>query len=108
MMTGCSVSGVEGSSTPALERASFSVTHTGRCPTGDGSADMLDGNTPGRSSHSRFRPQPEETTRWHSVQNRRAARTVAGRAVDAQDCQSLLEMLGLAAADGKPQSPPLP
>ena len=56
---------------------------------------------------SRFHPQPEETARWQSAQNHRAARTVAGRAADALDCQSLLEMLGLAAADGKPPHPPL-
>jgi hypothetical protein len=64
------------------------------------------GHNPGPVQPSKFRPQPADTTLWHSVQNRRAARTVAGRAVDAQDCQSLLEMLGLAAADGKPQDPP--
>jgi hypothetical protein len=62
---------------------------------------------PAQRSGSRFRHQPEEAARWQSVQNRRAARTVAGRAADAQDCQSLLEMLGLAAADGKPRHPPL-
>ena len=36
------------------------------------------------------------------VQHGRAARTVAGHAVDAQDCSRLLSMLGLDTVDGMP------
>ena len=36
-----------------------------------------------------------------AVQNARAARTVAGHAADATDCEQLLDMLGLDARDGK-------
>ncbi|MCP3801401.1 hypothetical protein NLX83_19265 [Allokutzneria sp. A3M-2-11 16] len=35
------------------------------------------------------------------IQNGRAARTVAVHAADADDCRELLEMLGLAADEGK-------
>jgi IS5 family transposase len=36
-----------------------------------------------------------------AVQNARAARTVAGNAANATDCEQLLDMLGLDARDGK-------
>jgi hypothetical protein len=35
-----------------------------------------------------------------AIQNRKAVRTVADHATDAEDCQRLLEMLGLDAVDG--------
>lgn len=37
----------------------------------------------------------------NTIQNGRAARAVAGRADDAEDCAQLLAMLGLHASDGK-------
>jgi hypothetical protein len=39
-----------------------------------------------------------------SIQNGKAARTVAGHASDARDCRELLEMLGLDAVEGKQDS----
>ena len=54
----------------------------------------------------RFGRQAAERTLWQTAQNHRATRTVASRAVDAQDCQSLLDMLGLSATEGKPPAAP--
>ncbi|HWE91555.1 MAG TPA: hypothetical protein VG317_18995 [Pseudonocardiaceae bacterium] len=60
-------------------------------------------------------PEPEygrltrarEVEQIHSsVQNARAARTVAGHAADAEDCGHLLAMLGLDAREGKDISAP--
>ena len=53
-----------------------------------------------------FGRQAADTRLWQTTQNHRAALTVASRAADAQDCQSLLEMLGLSAAEGKSPAPP--
>jgi hypothetical protein len=50
----------------------------------------------------RFGRQLADTALWQTAQNHRAARTVASRAVDAQDCQALLDMLGLSAGERKP------
>jgi hypothetical protein len=44
--------------------------------------------------------------RQNALHRGRAARTVAGRAVDAQDCRDLLDMLGLAAEAGRADEPP--
>ena len=45
--------------------------------------------------HGEFGAQAEVARRENVLNNTRAARTVAGRAVDAEDCRLLLEMLGL-------------
>ena len=47
----------------------------------------------------------EDQAARHLAQNNRAARTVAGRARDTQDCRLLLAILGLEAIDAKPQDP---
>lgn len=43
--------------------------------------------------------------RESALSDSRAARTVAGRAVDAQDCRLLLDMLGLDAGSSAPSGP---
>jgi hypothetical protein len=53
----------------------------------------------------RFGRQVADAALWETAQNHRAARTVASRAVDAQDCQSLLDMLGLSASEGRDCGP---
>ena len=50
---------------------------------------------PPQREASGFGDRSENVRRQHALHNDRAARTVAGRAVDAQDCRTLLEMLGL-------------
>ena len=50
----------------------------------------------GRFAEARSNGQIQE-----AIQSGRAARTVADHAVDVQDCEELLAMLGLEAADGK-------
>ncbi|MBB5157209.1 hypothetical protein [Saccharopolyspora phatthalungensis] len=50
----------------------------------------------GRFAEARASGQLQE-----AIQSGRAARTVADYAVNAQDCEELLAMLGLKAADGK-------
>lgn len=56
---------------------------------------------PGRRE---FGERAESARRENTMNNGRAARTVAGHAVDAQDCRLLLEMLGLdTEAAPKPQ-----
>jgi hypothetical protein len=50
----------------------------------------------------RFGRQAADTRLWQTAQNHRAALTVAGHAADAEDCRSLLDMLGLSAAEGEP------
>jgi hypothetical protein len=45
--------------------------------------------------------------RQNALHRGRAVRTVAGRAVDAQDCRTLLEMLGLDVDAARADSPPL-
>jgi len=57
---------------------------------------------PGRGE---FGDRAENARRETALNNGRAARTVAGRAVDAQDCRLLLEMLGLDTGAPKPQDP---
>ena len=47
----------------------------------------------------------ESARRENAMSNSRAARTVAGRAVDAQDCRLLLEMLGLDIGVPAPRGP---
>jgi len=42
-----------------------------------------------------FGERSENVRRQNALHNGRAARTIAGRAVDADDCRNLLEMLGL-------------
>jgi hypothetical protein len=42
-----------------------------------------------------FGERSENVRRQNALHNDRAVRTVAARAVDAQDCRHLLEMLGL-------------
>ena len=53
-----------------------------------------------------FGRQAADTRLWQTAQNHRAALTVAGHAADAQDCRSLLDMLGLSATEGTPPAPP--
>ena len=55
--------------------------------------------------HGEFGAQVENARRENALNNTRAARTVAGRAVDAQDCRLLLEMLGLHTGAPKPRGP---
>jgi hypothetical protein len=55
----------------------------------------------------------EAEEKLHAEQQRKAVRVVAGAALDAEDCRSLLSMLGLErdvvlAARGLPVSPPRP
>ena len=57
---------------------------------------------PGRSGHETgeaFRARAAED-RHTAVERAQAARTVAGHAVDAEDCEMLLSVLGLDALDG--------
>ena len=54
---------------------------------------------------SGFSERAENARRENAVSNGRAARTVAGRAVDAQDCRLLLEMLGLDNSTPRPRDP---
>jgi hypothetical protein len=55
-----------------------------------------------RGGPSGFGERAENARRENALHHGRAARTVAGRAMDAQDCRLLLEMLGLDA--GTPRS----
>ena len=55
---------------------------------------------PGRGE---FSERAENARRENTMNNGRAARTVAGHAVDAQDCRLLLEMLGLDTETPKPR-----
>lgn len=50
---------------------------------------------PPQREQGAFGERSENVRRQHALHNDRAVRTVAGRAVDAQDCRILLEMLGL-------------
>ena len=50
-----------------------------------------------------FGVQAENARRENALSSSRAARTVAGRAVDAQDCRLLLEMLGLDTGSDRPR-----
>ena len=59
-------------------------------------------NGPGRGE---FGERAENARRENAINNGRAARPVAGRAVDAQDCRLLLEMLGLHATVPGPRAP---
>ena len=54
---------------------------------------------------SGFGERAENARRENALNNGRAARTVAGRAVDAQDCRLLLEMLGLDGGIPKQRGP---
>lgn len=51
--------------------------------------------------HGRFAEARAAEKVHNSVQNRRAARTVAHHAVDTQDCMRLLAMLGLRTVEQK-------
>jgi len=55
-----------------------------------------------RQEHGRFEQARALERANDKIQHGRAARIVAGHAVDAQDCRRLLAMLGLDAADGMP------
>jgi hypothetical protein len=48
----------------------------------------------------RFAAAHVTNTENHDLQNRRAARVVAGRSIDARDCAEILAMLGL---DARPE-----
>jgi hypothetical protein len=50
--------------------------------------------------NGRFAAAQAAATAEGDLQNRRAARVVAGRAIDAVDCAEILAMLGL---DGRPE-----
>lgn len=52
-------------------------------------------HVPPQREHSGFGERSENVRRQNALHNGRAVRIVAGRAVDAQDCRDLLEMLGL-------------
>ena len=52
-----------------------------------------------------FGIQAENARRENALSNSSAARTVAGRALDAQDCRLLLDMLGLDAGSGGTRGP---
>ena len=54
---------------------------------------------------SGFGERAENARRANAVSHGRAARTVAGRAVDAQECRLLLEMLGIAVGPPRPRDP---
>jgi hypothetical protein len=59
-------------------------------------ADGLTSNpVPAPRARGAFGVQAENARRENALSNSQAARTVAGRAVDAQDCRLLLDMLGL-------------
>jgi uncharacterized protein DUF5994 len=64
--------------------------------------EQRDAAEPGRSGHEvgeSFRARAAEE-RHTAVERNRAVRTIATHAVDAQDCRTLLSILGLDAADG--------
>ena len=54
-----------------------------------------------------FGERSENVRRQNALHNGRAVRIVAGRAVDAQDCRDLLEMLGLDADAARTEYRPL-
>ncbi len=56
-----------------------------------------------RGGPSGFGERAENARRENALHHDRAARTVAGRATDAQDCRLLLEMLGLDAGTARPE-----
>jgi hypothetical protein len=98
---------VEGTSMRAIERASFSATHRSH----DRGRERRHAVAPAHTRRLRVAavipdvPQPRESgeagqrnahaRRENVLRNDRAVRVVAGRAVDAGDCRTLLEMLGL-------------
>jgi hypothetical protein len=59
----------------------------------------------GQHSSSRIGERVKNARREVALSNSRAARTVAGRAADAQDCRLLLEMLGLDIGVPGPRGP---
>jgi hypothetical protein len=56
------------------------------------------GNPTHAAENGRFAAAQAEQAVVHDLQNRRAARVVAGRSLDAVDCAEMLAMLGLDAA----------
>ena len=94
---------------------SFSATHTGRLPIGDGSPDVtsvvpgpspravLSWNVPGHRGHAHDERASQGPT---DAQNARIARTVAEHSTDAQDCRLLLDMLGLRLDSLRSEQPP--
>jgi hypothetical protein len=50
---------------------------------------------PSRDENGRFAAGQAAEAVLHDLQNRRAARVVAGRSIDAADCAEMLAMLGL-------------
>ena len=59
----------------------------------------------GPQSTSSIAGRVENDRRASALTDTRAARTVAGRAGDAQDCRLLLEMLGIDIGDTEPRGP---
>lgn len=57
------------------------------------------GNPSTADENGRFAAAQAALAVTHDLQNRRAARVVAGRSLDAVDCAEMLAMLGLEAGD---------
>lgn len=57
------------------------------------------GNPSNNDENGRFAAAQAALAESNDVQNRRAARVVAGRSVDAVDCAEMLAMLGLDAGE---------
>lgn len=58
------------------------------------------GNPSNTDENGRFAAAQAALAITHDRQNRRAARVVAGRSIDAADCAEMLAMLGLVAGEG--------
>jgi hypothetical protein len=56
---------------------------------------MMRTENPSRRENNRFVAIQAAEAVLHDQQNRRAARVVAGRSIDAADCAEILAMLGL-------------
>lgn len=57
------------------------------------------GNPSNHDENGRFAAAQAALAESHDIQNRRAARVVAGRSIDAVDCAEMLAMLGLDAGE---------
>ena len=116
----CSVTPVEGTSTHAVERASFSAAHRsdGRGrerrhvvgpphrPSYPARATPVTAAVPPPREPGGFGERTENVRRQNALHNGRAVRTVAARAVDARDCRDLLDMLGLDADAARAEDRP--
>jgi hypothetical protein len=57
------------------------------------------GNPSNNDENGRFAAAQAALAVTHDLQNRRAARVVAGRSIDAADCAEMLAMLGIDAGE---------